>query len=281
MKFKLYKTFGALNSPPIFSAFEEGIRKCGHESVESGEDVAVIWSVLWHGRMKSNYTVYLEAKKNKKPVIIIEVGSLKRGITWKISIDQINRRGYFGHDSDLDINRPEKLGIKLQGFRKTRKDTILIACQHGMSLQWEGMPSVKQWVSETIDKIRQFSNRKIVVRPHPRHHFYLDIPEIKIEMPKKIDQTYDDYDISYDFHCVINHSSGPSVQAAIGGVPVICNYDSLAFPVSEKIENIENLDEIDRREWFLGVCHTEYTVDEIRSGLPIKRLESYIRNYKG
>jgi hypothetical protein len=75
---------------------------------------------------------------------------------------------------------------------------------------------------------------------------------------------------------VINHNSGPCVQAAIKGTPVICDKSSLAYPMSEKWENLENPLLPDREEWFLKLTHTEWTVEEIAQGIPIKRLEKHL-----
>jgi hypothetical protein len=74
---------------------------------------------------------------------------------------------------------------------------------------------------------------------------------------------------------VINHNSGPCIQAAIQGIPVICDSSSLAGILSGKMEKIEEISLPDRDEWFLKLCHTEWTVEEIASGIPIKRLEKY------
>ena len=78
MRFKLFRENGSLNSPPIFDAFEQGLKQAGHAVVTENQDVSVIWSVLWNGRMARNQFVYEEAVKKNKPVIIIEVGNLKK-----------------------------------------------------------------------------------------------------------------------------------------------------------------------------------------------------------
>jgi hypothetical protein len=278
MKFKLYKNFGALNSPPIFDAFASGVKTLGHTIVENDEDVAVIWSVLWHGRMASNQQIYNHCVKNNKPVIIIEVGNLKRGTTWRICQDHINGLGIFGNIENLDPLRPQKLGVALKSPKLNRRGEILIATQHAKSLQWEGQPSMEQWVKDTIEQIKKHSGRKIVVRPHPRSILREKFVNAVIELPTKIVNSYDDFDINYDYHCVINHNSGPAVQAAINGTPTICDPTSLAFPVSEKWENLENPQLPDREEWFLKLCHAEWTIDEIRQGIPLKRLEHSIES---
>jgi hypothetical protein len=272
MKFKLYREYGALNSSTVFDAFSAGIKKIGHTIVADNEDVAVIWSVLWKGRMRNNQAVYEIAKKIKKPVIIIEVGNLSRGNTWRVCLDNINGLGEFANQLDLDLNRPNKLGVDLKIELKNRKPHILICTQEQMSLQWVNMPAMETWVKETVSAIKQVSDRPIVVRPHPRHRLIIDPIDFSLEIPKKISSTYDNFDIDYNCHCVINHNSGPAVQAAIFGIPVICDTSSLAWPVSDKLHNLENISLPDRQEWFIKLCHTEWTVEEIACGLPITRL---------
>jgi hypothetical protein len=102
--------------------------------------------------------------------------------------------------------------------------------------------------------------------------FPLKIPGIIIDQPKRVPNTYDDFNIFYNYHCVINHNSGPAVQAAIRGVPVICDASSLASQLSGTIENIEKITLPDREDWFLKLSHTEWTVEEISNGLPQSRL---------
>jgi hypothetical protein len=201
---------------------------------------------------------------------------LIRGTTWRIGLNNINGLGKFANTVDLDSKRSEKLGIFLKDLQTVRSPDILIASQHQHSQQWAGMPSTSQWVENTVDTIKQYSNRKIVVRPHPRSPISVKIPGVTIEQPKKILGSYDDFDIDYNYHCVVNYNSGPAVQAAINGVPIICDTTSLAGEISEKIENIENPSLPDRQDWFLRLCHTEWTVEEIRAGIPLKRLEQLI-----
>jgi len=276
MKFKLYRAYGALNSPPIFDAFEIGVKTLGHKIVENNEDIAVIWSVLWNGRMMPNKAVYDKCIKQGKPVIIIEVGNFKRGTTWRICYQHINGLGIFGNTENLDVTRPQKLNIALAPIKIKRKEAILVASQHSKSLQWEGQPSMEQWIRNTVANIRQFSTRPIVVRPHPRSPIREKISGATIEVPCKLENSYDDFDIDYNYHCVINYNSGPAVQAAINGIPIICDSSSLAFPVSETWQNLENPQLPNRDEWFLQLCHTEWTVEEITQGIPLARLQNIL-----
>lgn len=277
MRFRLYREHGALNSKPVFDAFEQGLKSLGHD-ISNTDGIPVIWSVLWSGRMAANQRVYQECINNQKPIVIIEVGNLLRGKTWRISVNHIHGFGIFGNDTDIDANRPEKLGVFLKPIQEKRRPEILIAGQHSRSLQWQGMPLMEEWVTSTVAAVRQYTDRKIFVRPHPRSPISPKIAGVEIEIPKPVIGTYDDFDIDYNYHCVINHNSGPAVQAAIAGVPVICDTSSLASKISGKIQEIENISLPDRDEWFLKLCHTEWTVEEISQGVPLKRLESALNS---
>lgn len=271
---KIYNEHGALNSGPILDAVQSGLTRSGYSVVSHGEDVPVIWSVLWSGRMLPNRHIYKMARAAGKPVMIIEVGNLLRGQTWRISLDNINRSGDFGQGA-LDPRRPAELGVGLRSPQMVRRPEILIAGQHERSLQWESQPSMTDWISQTVELVRSHTDRDILVRPHPRSRI---TPcsfgrNVKLITPRRLLSTYDDFDIDYSYHAVINHNSGPAVQAAIAGIPVICDETSLAYPVSERLANIEHATLPDRPQWFLELCHTEWTVTEIAQGEPFARIK--------
>jgi hypothetical protein len=64
----------------------------------------------------------------------------------------------------------------------------------------------------------------------------------------------------WDFDAVINYNSGPGIQAAIAGVVPIVDQTSLAYGIE------------DREQWLIDICHTEYTVEEIESGIWVRRI---------
>jgi hypothetical protein len=134
------------------------------------------------------------------------------------------------------------------------------------------------WVVEQAQRLRAVTDRPIVVRPHPRSalnraglvHLPLDVV---IEQPQKIANTYDSYNLAFDCHAIINHNSGPGMQAALAGTRPMVDKSSLAYPVSIALEDIEKPYTVDRDQWLVEICHTEYTVKEIKDGLWIQRLK--------
>lgn len=265
----------ARNSVPVISAVTQALHKAGAKTVADSldADAAVIWSVLWAGRMAKNLEVYRHYRATGRPVIIIDVGALKRGITWKIAIDNITAEGYYGHTQDLDWDRPRQLGIDL-GQASSQKSHIVIAAQHRLSLQVEALSSIENWIMQQIHTIQCHSDRPISVRPHPRCGLNLPaLPRgVSLEKPCAVVHTYDSFDLAFDCHAMINYNSGPGIQAAIQGVRPMVHSSSLAYPVSVSIENIEKPYHLDRDRWLVEICHTEYTLEEIVQGKWLKRL---------
>ena len=87
-------------------------------------------------------------------MIIIEVGALKRNITWKISLNNITNEGYYGHREQLDWDRPNKLGIQLTD-KQNNNGKILIAAQHHKSLQLQHLESQELWIQQQVNIIQQ------------------------------------------------------------------------------------------------------------------------------
>ena len=269
----------ARNSVPIINAVLDSLRVYGYTPEENSmnSDMAVIWSVLWHGRMAANQQVYEHYRAQGRPVIIIDVGALYRGHTWKIALNNITRDGYYGHTENLDQGRPRKLGISL-AVPVFNRPEILIAAQHQHSLQVANLPSIEAWIYKKIIELRAVTDRPIRVRPHPRSTLNLKLlpSDIVLEEPNYLSNTYDSFDLHFDCHAVVNYNSGPGIQAAISGTRPITDSSSLASPVAISIQDIEKPYTVDRDNWLVEICHTEYTLSEIQQGAWLKRILSIL-----
>ena len=289
MKLKLYREHGALNSKPIFDAFEQGVLANRDHLVSSYEeaDCIVIWSVLFQGRMAGNKAVWERAQKDKKPVIVLEIGTLVRNVTWRLGINGINRDAQWADFWDITPQRATQLGLKLEPWQDNNKEFITIATQRPDSLQWVGMKSVETWLHHTITKVQKASKRPIVIRPHPRDNItnwsivsHLH-PEVYFDIPKSIGE-HDHVnfkDILDRTHILINYCTSPAIEAVMRGIPVIVGEPSMAWDMRTEIENIETPTkhkEQDRAIWFDKIVHTEWTVEEIAGGEPWQRLRRLV-----
>lgn len=277
MKFSLWTNHGALNSKPVFTAFADSVVASGHDVVwnDPVSDVDVIWSVLWSGRMAQNKNIWQRNMEQSKPTVVLEVGGIKRGTTWKVGINGINREAYFG-ESGNDSTRATKLGLSLRPWDLGGRDIILCG-QHDRSHQWRDMPPMSKWILDVITTIRQRTSRPIIFRPHPRcrlpgiEHEFINV---KRQEPVKIPNSYDDFDFDlHNAYAVISWTSNPGIHAVINGIPAVVGKASLAYDVAEHdIENINDPRTPDRTQWLNDYAHTEWTVEEISSGQPLARL---------
>lgn len=275
MRFSFYPSQCAQNSVPVMKAVLDSLRQRGHTVHENNMDceVAIVWSVLWYGRMGLNQQVWKTYQDSGRRVVVIDVGALTRGITWKVAFTNINADGYYGHKERLDMDRPKKLGISLTN-PTTKYSNILIAGQHAKSLQVISLGSQEDWANDQIKRLRQITDRPIVVRPHPRSNMNRELlpPDIIFDIPQPVPNTYDSFNMNFQYHAVVNHNSGPGIQAALAGVRPIVDSSSLAYPVSVSMSDIEQPYTIDREQWLIEICHTEYTVNELEQGLWLDRL---------
>lgn len=279
MKFKLWRQYGALNSQPVFDAFEHSVISNGHTVSDSDDirasDCHVIWSVLFNGRMAPNQDIWTRARTFGKPVIVLEVGGIKRGTTWKVAINGINRDAYFG-DDNFQEERSKKFNLKLKPWRKDGEH-ILICGQHDKSLQWQNMPRMSEWVMNTIETIQKHTDRPIVFRPHPRcrlpaiEHQYRNVYR---QEPRQVIGSYDDFDINFNnVYATVSWSSNPGIHSVIEGVPAFVGPSSLAYDVAGHDLNLINYPQTpDRTKWLENYAHTEYTIGEIKAGIPLNRL---------
>lgn len=272
MKFSVWTQFGARNSVPVFEAFIRSINRLGHTVLlnEHGGNYNVIWSVLWYGRMRPNQQLF------NSNAIVLEVGGLKRNITWKVALGGINRDAYFGPPNN-DDTRVRKLNLSLREWNPKKNGAIVLCTQNPYSQQWVGQPPMINWVSNTINQVRQYTDRTIILRSHPRakiSNLENKFDNVIRRDPLFIKGSYDDFD--YDptqAWAVINWSSNPSTQAIINGIPAFTGPTSLAYPVSNHdFSMIEKPLMPCRKQWLNDIAYTEWTIDEISQGEPLSRL---------
>jgi len=290
MRLEVWTEYGPLNSKPIFDAFIKSLEDAGETvylNKSANADVAVIWSVLWRGRMEQYQKIWREYRGSGRPVIVIEVGGLRRNQSFKIGINGINRDADFANQ-EYDDKRWPLFKHELQPWNPTG-DIIVICGQHDASEQWKGLPRMENWIVQQITEIRKYTTRPILVRPHPRNQISFDpnkFGNVKIRMPKRDYRTYDDTDFKKTLErtwAVVNHSSNPAMEAVIKGIPVFVSESSLCHDVGNiKLIDINTPAMPNRINWANQLAYTEWFKDEIEAGLPWGRIkkrleEKYIK----
>ena len=118
---------------------------------------------------------------------------------------------------------------------------------------------VSQWMTETVEKIKKFTDKEIVIRQKPKSR------KVRIDKDKFLDQLKND-----NIHCVVTFSSIVSIEAILNGYPVITLGPNAASYLSEdKIQNIEtpyfpDADKI--REHMLYLSASQFQKEDFSSG---------------
>tara|TARA_B100000745_G_C20144027_1_gene392299 strand:- start:842 stop:1714 length:873 start_codon:yes stop_codon:yes gene_type:complete len=281
MRISVYPKFGPINSKKVFEAFIESLEKAGDEiqlNCDGNNDVTVIWSVLWQGRMLGYKKIWDECQLKNKPIVVLEVGGIKRNETFKVGINGVNREADFANQ-DVDGERWKKFNIELKPWQSTG-DTIIICGQHHRSHQWRNNPTMNLWFEQQINEIRKHTNRPILVRPHPRNPVGLDTSKwknVSCKPPQRDYNTIDDTDFKETLKhawAVINYSSNPAMMAVFNGIPVFVSAQSLCYDVGNtNLSNINKPSMPDRNNWANKLAYTEWTTEEIKQGLPWRRIK--------
>lgn len=281
MKISCWEANVAGNAIEIYSSILKTMENHGDMIVREryDADTALIWSVLWANRMSRNKNVWDQYRQQGKPVIVAEVGGLIRNLTWRLSINGINRSARFPIIDKFDLDRPKKLNLSLKPWHSG--EYILICGQHEKSQQWEKMPPMDEYYKKTILEIRKHSDRPIVIRSHPRYRekLFFNIDEefykahkVEWNIPKKIRESYDSFDLEVllpHCHCVISHSSNSGLSAVMAGTPVIVSKESLAYDMgTDDFSKIESPPMPDREKWLLELSHKEWFKEEINDIWP-------------
>lgn len=283
MKIALFPSHGSLNSKPVFGALIEHLKEKNENIVldkcDQTCDVAVIWSVLWRGRMAENKKVWDFFKKQNKPVVVLEVGGIKRNVTWKMGINGINRDADFANQ-EITEQRWQLFNIEMKPWKQTG-NVIVICGQHDNSQQWAGMPRMSKWMVQQIHELRKFTDKPILVRPHPRNQFNINeeqFENVRVKLPVRDYGTYDDTDFKKTLQstwAVINHSSNPAMEAVFNGIPVFVSKSSLCYDVgNHSLGDIKTPVMPNRLKWTNQLAHTEWTTQEIREGIPWARIRN-------
>ena len=169
-------------------------------------------------------------------------------------------------------------GIVMKDWQ-TDGEYILICTQRNGGWSMGGL-DVPTWLTQTIAKIKQYTDRPIIVRPHPgdggsAQYLKTNDPRYKLSTNKLI------VDDLKNAKAVITYNSSPGVAGAIEGIPVFVTDPnpkvSQAFDVANTdLSLIENPLYPERQQWIerLAMCHWNF--DEISNGTAWAHIRKFV-----
>ena len=235
-------------------AFVGGLQAAGFSVAQKGDpkgqrDVLVIWNRYgWFEQDADRW------ERDGGTVIVCENGYLGKDDQgrqfYAISVSQHHHGLPLGNDDRLAA-----LNVDLKPWRQG--EHILICGQRGIGSR--KMRSPANWHIQAAAKLSKITKRPIRIRHHPGNQ----PPKTPLEEDLR------------DAHACVIWSSGSGVKSLVLGVPVF--YDAprwICEGAALKSWDVENpLRDDDRRlEAFHRMAQCQFTVDEIASGLPFRRI---------
>lgn len=182
-------------------------------------------------------------------------------------------------------DRWEALGVKLRPWRKAGAHVVVVGQTYqGLSSQHV---DVYAWYKKVMLGVRNRSGRSVVFRPHPRigkshparrgrdrdrmKKLLKEVGGVKVSTSPHL---ADDLRGAWAVVCL---TSNAAVWAAVRGVPVVtADRACFAYPVAEHdLAKINAPATPDREGWTHRLSYSQWTVDEMRQGLPWQHLKPH------
>jgi hypothetical protein len=170
------------------------------------------------------------------------------------------------------------IGFQMKDWR-SKGDHILLCLQRNGGWSMNGL-NVMEWCNKTIKKIKDFTDRPIVVRAHPgdskaREYLKLNWPGVTVSRFPTIQ-----HDLNNAW-ATVTYNSSPGVASAIEGVPVFVTdpepRKSQAFEIANfKLKEIENPRMPERQEWLEAIAMSHFSFRDLRSGTAWNIIKDYI-----
>lgn len=182
-----------------------------------------------------------------------------------------------GEENWNNIKRDYNMDLKPW---RTQGNHILITLQRPLGWSMRGADLMK-WLKRTLGKIRENSDRPILLRWHPGD--WKAFPNYKSTLDKfGVVLSPQDRHITQDLvNCwaVVCHNSTPSAVAPIEGIPAFIT-DDPAYSQGGDIANtdftlLENPNLPDREQWIRKLAQCHWSFEDVKSG----RCWAHMRNY--
>ena len=290
----------------LLKNFSLGVGNCGDERLDIHDhnyvstDVGIIQGWLGQGpittpHLKLRNTVIQNQLSRKKYVVAVDSNLfLYANMANPLHYLRYSFNGVFPTtgiycDTNIDPARWQKisknLNISLRDYR-TSGDHILICLQRngGWSM---GPVDIQDWANSVIDTLRKYTDRPIVIRPHPGDKTSKDIirpgnPRCKIKFSKRVWLSNNDnflQDLKNSW-AVVTYNSSPTVGASIEGYPIFVSdaKNSQSGEVANTdLSQIENPIMPDRQKWVERLSMFHWNFDELKSGECWRHMKQYVK----
>lgn len=238
-----------------------------------------------------HHVVKTDIKDKAENIFYIETPLLGRVINNKHQYDFyrlgvngfLNGEGEFNNENSPSDRWKMLKGLygynDFTGWKDHTKGSILLLAQlpGDASLRTQDM---SEWIIETVHKIRELTDREIVIRLHPamsakgRAALIGDLWEMILSNMPNV--KFSEHNVSLkkdlqDAGLCVSYTSGSSIDAVLAGVPCIaCDEGNFVYPISSKdVDDINNpylADAATVQQWLHDISYCQWSQEEIKNG---------------
>ncbi len=249
----------------VLRSFAEG---CNGELVEGWEykpsEVAVIFGV-YKSKVPISFPrgqIFQRQRAKNLDVVVLETGYINRGDGenhhYAAGFNGLNGRADFKNKAMPSV-RAEKLVVELKPYREG--ESVVLCAQVPWDASVEGTDHLA-WIDYTVERLRSFTKRPIVFRPHPKAlSAYRPIHGVKVSTVPFAEDLK-------NAHAVVTYSSNSGVEALLDGVPAfVSDRGSMCWEVANRsLVSVDVPNKPDRSQWLNDLAYCQWTPEEMRSG---------------
>ena len=285
----------------VVTSFEKGISRHGdtfelvkNPRLVKSADAFIQTNLLKPKISKSPWGhVYEYIAKSNKPFLVNESATFRDYLTYtRLGWYSYKwSEGIFGNENaprDRWLKFEKDTGIKFKDWNSPGDAIVIMGQKEGDSSLlnlYKDYNSFYDWVEELIIEIRKYSDRQIILRPHPRNlrrgeklcnRLKTKYPDLNLEVSENVagyfTRSTGGEGLQIDLqraYCVVTYNSLSGIDSILQGIPTFALEDgSMAWPIAHKnLNQIENLNyDIDITQWQNEVAYCQWTHREHANG---------------
>lgn len=285
--------------PAALTNFINGVNLCGDRGILSHDmrlqkaDVAVIQGYVHEDGKSSPHLTFrkqvleYQQKTGGRTIIIDSNLFLYRDLNKEKGYLRLSYDGIFPNTGEYCYHNPNPqrweqikrdLSMDLKHWRKDGKH-ILICLQRNGGWSMKGL-DVVQFFRDTVHKIRQYSDRPILVRTHPGDKKAAIYVKNIVGTNVTISNNTTLLDDLQNAWATVVYNSSPSVASIIEGIPAFVidpEYSQSAEVSDHDLSKIENPKLPDRLHWVQKMAQCHWTQNELASGAAWQHMRNWAK----
>jgi hypothetical protein len=245
-----------------------------------GANIALRKEIIAQQRLHGNHTMCIDASCWKY------LDNASSYLRYSLDGPFYDRAEYANHNSDSSKWQEisQALGISLAPPQNNPGGHVLICMQRDGGFAMKTLDPLV-WLQQKISDIRKYTDRTIMVRPHPGAYKPTDFLQFKTKHyqtrlgvqvlePTAARLT----DNLQQAHAAVFFNSSASVAAACAGIPIfVDDVSCVSWAVANQdIAKIESPDQYDRQQWINDLAAAHWSDEDAKQGSIYKKFLPYL-----